>query len=120
MVKIHSDGKRGNLIHSLRGLLFPISSKGSFICTIPQTGQYIPFPLLHQLWSTGLGPSRGVDLMIHHIMSRLSYFISKILYYLMEVFLFLYFARFSPPPPWLVVRLVAVSGRTLRTVWSLK
>ena len=23
-------------------LLFPISSKGSFICTIPQTGQHIP------------------------------------------------------------------------------
>ena len=29
------------------GLLFPI------ICTIPQTGEHIPQPLLHQSWSTG-------------------------------------------------------------------
>ena len=29
-------------------------SKGSFICIIPQTGQHNPWPLLHQLWSTGL------------------------------------------------------------------
>ena len=37
MVKDHSDSERGNPlpIHRLR---FPISSKGSFICTIPQTG----------------------------------------------------------------------------------
>ena len=37
MVKDHSDSEKGNLLppHSL---LFPISSKGSFICTIPQTG----------------------------------------------------------------------------------
>ena len=38
MVKDHSD--------SLTGLLFLISSKGSFICTIPQTGG-------HMTWSTG-------------------------------------------------------------------
>ena len=36
MVKDHSDSKRGNLLLP-HGLLFPISSKGSFICTIPQT-----------------------------------------------------------------------------------
>ena len=37
MVKDHSDNERGNqqLPH---GLLFPINSNGSFICTIPQTG----------------------------------------------------------------------------------
>ena len=35
------------------GLLFPISSKGSYICTIPHTGNHIPWPLLHQSWSTG-------------------------------------------------------------------
>ena len=37
MVKDHSDDKRGNplLPHEL---LFPISSKGSFICIIPQAG----------------------------------------------------------------------------------
>ena len=37
MVKDHSDSERGNLL-PLHGLLFPINSKGSFICTIPQTG----------------------------------------------------------------------------------
>ena len=36
MVKDHSDSKRGNPLAPHR-LLFPISSKGSFICTIPQT-----------------------------------------------------------------------------------
>ena len=45
MVKDHSDSERGNLLPPHR-LLFPISSKGSFICIIPQ-------PLLYQLWSTG-------------------------------------------------------------------
>ena len=37
MVKDHSDSERGNPL-LLHGLLFPISSKGSFICIIPQTG----------------------------------------------------------------------------------
>ena len=37
MVKDHSDSERGNLLPP-HGLLFSISSKGSFICTIPQTG----------------------------------------------------------------------------------
>ena len=35
MVKDHSDSERGNLLPPLQGLLFPISSKGSFICIIP-------------------------------------------------------------------------------------
>ena len=52
MVKDHSDSERGNPLPP-HGLLFPISSKGSFICTIPQTGEHIPRPLLHQSWSTG-------------------------------------------------------------------
>ena len=34
MVKDHSDSERGNLLPP-QGLLFPISSKGSFICIIP-------------------------------------------------------------------------------------
>ena len=34
MVKDHSDSERGNLL-PLHRLLFPISSKSSFICTIP-------------------------------------------------------------------------------------
>ena len=37
MVKDHSDSERGNALLP-HGLLFPISSNGSFICTIPQTG----------------------------------------------------------------------------------
>ena len=37
MVKDHSDSERGNLLLP-HGLLFPINSKGSFICTISQTG----------------------------------------------------------------------------------
>ena len=37
MVKDHSD-ERGNLLPPYRLLLFPTSSKGSFICIIPQTG----------------------------------------------------------------------------------
>ena len=37
MVKDHSDSERGNPLPPHR-LLFSISSKGSFICIIPQTG----------------------------------------------------------------------------------
>ena len=37
MVKDHSDSERGNPLPPHR-LLFSINSKGSFICTIPQTG----------------------------------------------------------------------------------
>ena len=37
MVKDHSDSERGNPLPP-HGLLFPINSKGSFMCTIPQTG----------------------------------------------------------------------------------
>ena len=36
MVKDHSVSERGNLLPP-HGLLFPINSKSSFICTIPQT-----------------------------------------------------------------------------------
>ena len=52
MVKDHSDSEKGNPL-TPHGLLFPISSKGSFICTIPQTGYHIPQLLLYQSWSTG-------------------------------------------------------------------
>ena len=37
MVKDHSDNEKGNPLPPHR-LLFPISSKGSFICIIPHTG----------------------------------------------------------------------------------
>ena len=38
MVKDHSDSERGNPLPP-HGLLFPISSKGSFVCIIPQHRQ---------------------------------------------------------------------------------
>ena len=37
IVKEHSDSERANSLPP-HGLLFSIDSKGSFICTIPQTG----------------------------------------------------------------------------------
>ena len=52
MVKNHSDNERGNPLPP-HGLLFPINSKVYFVCTIAQTGEHIPRPLLHQSWSTG-------------------------------------------------------------------
>ena len=52
MVKELSDSERGNPLPPY-GLLFLINSKGSFICTIPQTGLHIPQRLLHQSKSTG-------------------------------------------------------------------
>ena len=43
MVKNNSGGERENPLPLLNGLLFfSISSKGSFICNIPQTGCHIP------------------------------------------------------------------------------
>ena len=77
MVNELSDSKRGNPLPLYR-LLFPISSKGSFICIIPQTGYHIPQHLLHQSWSTGwmrnssMGPPWRTDLMTHHTMSKRS------------------------------------------------
>ena len=38
MVKDYSNSDRGNLLSPLHKLLFLISIKGSFMCTIPQTG----------------------------------------------------------------------------------
>ena len=38
MVKDHSGSERGNPLPPLHWLLFSISSKGYFICIIPQTG----------------------------------------------------------------------------------
>ena len=37
ILKDHSDSERGNPLPP-KGILFPINSKGSFICTIPKTG----------------------------------------------------------------------------------
>ena len=67
MVKDHSNSERGNPLPPHR-LLFQISSKGYFICIIPQTGLHIPRPLLHQSWS----PWR-IDPTTHRTMSERSY-----------------------------------------------
>ena len=49
MVKDHTDSKRRNLL-PLHGLLFPISSsKGSFICIIPQTMAFVTPVVEHWL-----------------------------------------------------------------------
>ena len=54
MVKDHLVSKIGYPLPALQRVLFSISSKGSFIRSIPQTGHHIPGPSLNQLWSTGL------------------------------------------------------------------
>ena len=64
MVKDYSDSERGNPLPP-HGLLFPISSKGYFISIIPQKGQHIPRPLLHQSWSTGLNDK--IAQWVHHV-----------------------------------------------------
>ena len=38
MIKEHLDSESGILLPPIHGLLFLISSKGSFICTIPPDG----------------------------------------------------------------------------------
>ena len=53
MVKDHSDSERGNLLLP-HGLLFLISSNGSFICTIQQTGN-----TYHNLCYTNSGALTG-------------------------------------------------------------
>ena len=59
MVKDHS-ARQGNPL-LLHGLLFLISSKGSFICTIPQKGHHISQHLLHQWLSTGWNERVGTE-----------------------------------------------------------
>ena len=51
-IKDHSDSKRGNQLLPLYEL-YLINGEDSSIRTIPQKGQHIPQPLLHQLLSTG-------------------------------------------------------------------
>ena len=66
MVKDHSDSEKGNQLPPHR-LLFRIS-KGSFICTIPQTWYHIPWPLLHQSWS--IGWKREIAQWVHPMKDR--------------------------------------------------
>ena len=53
IVNGHSAREETCCRHIIAKLLFPISSKGSFICTIPGTWQCIPRPLLHDFQSSG-------------------------------------------------------------------
>ena len=64
MVKDHSNNERVNLLLP-HGLLFLINIKGSFICTISQTGLHIPQPFLHQFWSTGWNEIEKVEVGLH-------------------------------------------------------
>ena len=60
--KDHTDSERGNPL-TPHVLLFPISSKGSFICTIAQKGQHIPRPvtLVVEYWL-----EREIAPWVHH------------------------------------------------------
>ena len=68
----HRDYKRGNLKHPLYVLLFLISRKGSFICSIPQTGLHITQPLLNHLGALAGTSKSGNNLMTYYTMSRRS------------------------------------------------
>ena len=48
-VKDHSDSERGNALPPPYGLLFPISSNGSFICAIPHTTAFVTPVMDHWL-----------------------------------------------------------------------
>ena len=52
MASDHSNSERGNPLPP-HGLLFPINSKVLLYAPFHQTGLHIPWPLLHQSWSTG-------------------------------------------------------------------
>ena len=68
MVKDHSDSEREKLLLP-HGLLFLISSKGSFICIIPQTGYWA----LAGMRNSSMGPPWRIDPTTHHTMSECSY-----------------------------------------------
>ena len=75
MVEDHSDCERGNPLLP-HGILLLNSSKGAFICIIPQTGQHIPHTLSHQLWSTrnsSMGPQWSITPKTHCTISKRSY-----------------------------------------------
>ena len=70
MVKDHSDSEKGNPLPP-HGLLFPISSKGSFICTIPdriaQHGLcYTSRGALAGTRNSSMGPPLRFDPTTHH------------------------------------------------------
>ena len=77
MVKDHSDSERererGNPLPP-HGLLFPISSKGSFIYTVPQTGLcYTSRGALAGTRNSSMGPPCRIDPTTHRTLSEPSY-----------------------------------------------
>ena len=70
MVKDHSDSEKENPLPPHR-LLLSINSKGSFICTIPQTGYHIPRPLyIVRFQITGARCSSVVRTFAHGVMGH--------------------------------------------------
>ena len=65
MVKDYSYSNKANSSLPFHVLLFAISSKGSFICTIPQAVKYILWSLLHQLWISMVISAWFLDLKKH-------------------------------------------------------
>ena len=75
MVKDHSDSERGNPLPPHR-LLFPISSKGSFICRLDNTYHSLCYTSRGELTGTrnsSMGPPWRIAPMTHCTMSELSY-----------------------------------------------
>ena len=72
MVKDHWDGDRGNLLPPLHGLLFLISSKESFICTVPQTSCYTSRGALARTRNNSMGPPWRIDPTNHCTMTKCS------------------------------------------------
>ena len=66
MEKDHWNSDRGNPLPVQHALHFSISSKGYFICIIPQTGWHILRHLLYQSWSIGAIMRDRSDDLLHH------------------------------------------------------
>ena len=71
MIKDHSVCERGNPLPT-HGLLFPISSKGSFICTIDMIC-YTSRGALAGTRNSSMGPPLRIDPTTHRTMSERSY-----------------------------------------------
>ena len=76
MEKNHSDCETGNPLPPLDVLLFPISSKGSFICTHRQNSTYYGLcstscGALAGTQNSSVAPPEGIDLITYHTISRL-------------------------------------------------
>ena len=80
MVKDHSGNERENLLPPLHGLLFLISSKGSFKCTTPTdskahtTACYTSCGAPAGMRNSSMGSPWMIVLMTHHFMSERSYY----------------------------------------------